>query len=57
MTVGTQVQIHFPGHPADQFPPGRLVGFYSDEPCRAVVALPSGEELVVMETDLELLSD
>jgi hypothetical protein len=53
--AGTQVQIHFPGALPDAF--GQLVGFYSNEPCRAVVLLPSGESLVVMETDISLASN
>jgi hypothetical protein len=50
---GAQVEIHFPGPPAAQYPVGRVAGFYSNEPRRAVVVLPSGEALVVMETDLK----
>jgi hypothetical protein len=49
---GTQVEIQFPGPSAGRYPVGRVAGFYSNEPRRAVVVLPSGEALVVMETDL-----
>jgi hypothetical protein len=50
LTAGTQVQVDLPGALRTTF--GQLVGFYCNEPCRAIVVLPSGEALVVMETDL-----
>jgi hypothetical protein len=57
MTVGTHVEIHFPGQPDDKYPVAKLVGFYSNEPCRAVVLLPTGESLVVMQSDIVAVSD
>jgi hypothetical protein len=55
LATGTQVQINFPGELPGAC--GRLVGFYANEPCRAVVLLPSGESLVVMETDISPASE
>jgi hypothetical protein len=47
-----QVVVHLPGSAANEAVIGRVTGFYANEPRRAVVVLPSGEALVVMETDL-----
>jgi hypothetical protein len=55
LAPGTLVQIQFPIALPAAF--GRLIGFYADEPRRAVVLLPSGESLVVMESDVAALSD
>ena len=55
LATGAPVQIHFPGELPGAF--GQLIGFYSNEPCRAVVLLPSGESLVVMETDISSASE
>jgi hypothetical protein len=55
LTSGTQVQIHFPGAVPAVF--GKVVGFYCNEPRRAIVVLPSGESLVVMETDVSPVND
>jgi hypothetical protein len=55
LTAGTEVQIHLPDtEPAAL---GRVVGFYCNEPRRAIVVLPSGESLVVMETDVSPVDD
>jgi hypothetical protein len=55
LTAGTQVQIHLPGTLSAAF--GKVVGFYCNEPRRAIVVLPSGESLVVMEADISPVSD
>jgi hypothetical protein len=49
LTTGTQVQIHPPGASPTV---GQLVGFYANEPYRAVVQLPSGKSLIVMADDI-----
>jgi hypothetical protein len=50
LTTGMHVQIHHPGVLPAAF--GKVVGFYCDEPRRALVVLPSGESLVLMVTDV-----
>jgi hypothetical protein len=52
---GDQVHVHVPGLLSTPLGDGQVVGFYSNEPRRVVVALPSGEELVALESDVSLI--
>ena len=50
--LGDHVHVHVLGALPTMRSDGQVVGFYTNEPRRIVVALPSGQQLVAVESDI-----